>query len=128
MNHVEAARQWIGTPWHHQGRNEHGLDCIGLLVKCFPVVDRFNYDRNPRGGTLEAEVEVQFGNPVTDMQVGDVVLMAFPDVIRHVGILGERNGRFTLIHTWAGGPRKVVEMPLDNKWRNRIKRVHRWSK
>lgn len=127
MRPHEIAREWLGVPWQHQGRSRNGLDCIGLLPKCYPIADRFNYDRNPRDGELERAAVETFGNPKTDLQVDDVVLMAFPHVIRHAGIIGERNGRFTLIHTWAGGPRKVVEMPLDAKWRNRIKRIHRWS-
>ena len=128
MTPVEIARSWIGTPWHHQGRGPVALDCIGLLVKCFPVEDRFDYDRNPRAGTLESEVERQFGAPVSDMRAGDVVLLAFPRVIRHVGIVADYyRGGLSLIHTWNGGPRCVTEMPLDDQWRARIKRVHRWS-
>lgn len=125
MRPHEIARKWINVPWHHQGRNRHGLDCAGLIAKCFPIADRFDYDRNPRAGELERVAVETFGQPKSDLRVDDVVLLAFPDIIRHAGIIGERKGRLTLIHTWAGGPRKVVEMSLDNKWRNRIKRIHR---
>lgn len=129
MTPVEIARTWLGVPWHHQGRNRHGIDCAGLVVQCFPVADRFDYDRNPRAGELERVAEEAFGPPIpkSEMRAGDVVLMAFPTVVRHAGIIAERGGQLTLIHTWAGGPRKVVEMPLDDQWRARIKRVHRWS-
>ena len=27
---VEAARTWIGVPFHHQGRSRAGVDCVGL--------------------------------------------------------------------------------------------------
>lgn len=130
MNPVENARSRIGTPWRHQGRGRDGMDCIGLLVACFPVADRADYDRNPRGGKLEAAVRESFGPPIpkAEMRAGDVVLMAFPSVIRHVGIVADHwTGDLSVIHTWSGGPRKVCETRLDEQWLARIRLVHRWS-
>lgn len=129
MRPHEIARTWLGVPWHHQGRNRHGIDCAGLAVQCYPVADRFDYDRNPRHGELERVAQEMFGPaiPKSQMRADDVVLLAFPNVIRHVGIIGQQGDRLTLIHTWAGGPRRVVEMPLDDQWMSRIKRVHRWG-
>lgn len=128
MTPVDIARSYLGTPWRHQARGPSYLDCIGLLVACYPVQDRTDYDRNPRGGQLEKCVSDQFGAPVKDMRTGDVVLMAFPNVIRHVGILADYwLGGFSIIHTWAGGPRRVCETQMDDQWLRRIKRLHRWT-
>lgn len=129
MTPVEIARSRLGTPWRHQGRGRE-LDCIGLLVACFPVSDRTNYDRDPRNGQLEQCVREQFGTPIpkSEMRSGDVVLMAFPHVIRHVGILADHwLGGLSIIHTWAGGPRRVCETRMDDQWGNRIRLVHRWG-
>ena len=30
---VEAAREYIGVPWQHQGRTFFGIDCVGLLIQ-----------------------------------------------------------------------------------------------
>jgi cell wall-associated NlpC family hydrolase len=132
MTPVEIARSLIGTPWGHQGRGPLFRDCIGLIVACFEqygIRDRTNYDRNPRAGQLEADIREQFGTPIPreDMQPGDVVLMAFPRVIRHVGILADHKRGLSVIHTWAKGPRCVCETPLDEQWMRRIKLVHRWG-
>jgi cell wall-associated NlpC family hydrolase len=44
----EAARQWLGVPFVHQGRTEWALDCVGLLVMAargagIPIQDRTDY-------------------------------------------------------------------------------------
>lgn len=130
MTPVEIARSYIGTPWRHQARGSKSLDCIGLLTVCFPVEDRADYDRNPRAGQLEACVRQQFGEPIPkdQMRAGDVVLMAFPKVIRHVGLLADYwKGGLSILHTWAGGPHGVCETRINHKWHSRIVIVHRWT-
>lgn len=135
MTPVEIARAHVArrTPWRHQARGPDWLDCIGLVRDCFAqygLQDRRNYDRNPRGGQLESEFREQFGFPIPkgEMREEDVVLMAFPNVIRHVGIVANHwLGGLSLIHTWAGGPRCVCETPIDAQWLRRIKIVHRWE-
>lgn len=130
MTPVEIARSWIGTPWEHQGRGPRSIDCIGLMVKCFPVRDRTDYGRSPHDGKLEADVAEQFGPPIPmdQMRAGDLALLAFPRVIRHVGIIaGHWTGGLSIIHTWAGGPRCVCETRIDDDWLKRIKFVHRWG-
>lgn len=42
----------------------------------------------------------------------------------HVGIIGEHRGGLTLIHAHAPD-KQVVEMRLDDVWRNRIVEVYR---
>lgn len=29
---IDEARKLIGTPWRHQGRSKHGVDCVGLVL------------------------------------------------------------------------------------------------
>lgn len=28
---LERVRSYLGTPFHHQGRSRHGVDCVGLI-------------------------------------------------------------------------------------------------
>lgn len=133
MSPVEIAMQHVArrTPWMHQARGPQALDCIGLLVVCFAaygIQDRTDYDQKPRHGQLEKCVAEQFGPsiPKSEMRVGDVVCLAFPRVIKHVGILVESmHGGLSLVHTWNGGPRCVCETRVDDQWLKRIKFVHR---
>lgn len=127
MTSVEIARSYLGVRWAHQGRSRYRLDCIGLLVKAFPwVKDTKGYSRDPHDGLLERLVAEQFGPAVNSdtLQFGDVVLMAFPRVVRHVGIVGDHPLGLSLIHTDAMLGR-VTEHRLDDTWRKRIRFVHR---
>lgn len=128
------ARDWIGTPFRHQGRTRHGIDCVGLLYVCCESLPAFahylqhdipGYSREPHEGLLEAGLEAAFGRPVFDLQAGDVVACAFPRAVRHVAIVGDHiNGGLSLIHTWnAVG--EVVEHNIDKRWLRRIRRIYR---
>jgi cell wall-associated NlpC family hydrolase len=133
MTPVERARSLLGKPWEHQTRGPHSYDCAGMVEYAFAdygIRGRVNYDRNPSGGELEAVGVELFGPPIPkdQMRAGDVVLMAFPTVVRHVGIIANHPlwpGVLTVIHTWAGGPRCVTETAIDAAWLKRIKFVHR---
>lgn len=119
------ARQYVGVPWLHQGRDpRHGLDCVGLVVRYvtargYAVKDRKNYGRDP-DGSLVHELCRLFGQPTNDPRPGDVVVMAYAAKLpRHVGILSEFNGQPHLIHADSRQGR-VVEHPIDARWRKRI--------
>lgn len=131
---ADAARAYLGVPFRHQGRNPAvGIDCIGLLVLAcrdagMPVddFDRVNYARDPHDGLLEQHLQVAFGAPVSGLQPGDIVAMAYGRPVRHLGIVGQRDGALSLIHTSdAASVKRVVEHGIDAKWRRRIKRVYR---
>ena len=133
MEHVDIARSLLDVPWEHQGRDPSiGIDCVGLLVLSFKAkqqpADR-SYARHPQHGALEARLEYHFGPPVTDdIRVGDVVAMAGSvrsRTVRHVGIIASNeSGRLTLIHT-DSIVGKVVEHPLDDRWRSMVRAVYR---
>lgn len=135
MTPVEIARRHVArrTRWEHQARGPASLDCIGLLVEAYAaygIKDRTDYDRNPRDGKLERQIAEQFGPSVRkeDMRPGDVVCLAFPKVVRHVGIIGDYpGGHLSLIHT-SGSTQCVTEHRLDSRWLKRIKSVHRPEK
>jgi cell wall-associated NlpC family hydrolase len=131
MTPVDRARSQIGKRWEHQARGPHMWDCAGLVEYAFAAYGlkgRLDYDRNPRRGELERVTVDLLGPPIPkdQMRAGDVVLMAFPTVVRHAGILADYwAGGLSIIHTWAGGPRCVTETRMDDVWRKRIKFVHR---
>lgn len=130
MTPVEIARTYLGTKWVHQGRSRNGLDCIGLVEVAFSdysLPDWTDYDRNPSGGLLEKRAREALGPPVplASMRPNDIVLMAFPRVVRHVGIVGDHpDGGLTLIHTYRSINR-VCEHRIDDRWHGLIRYVHR---
>lgn len=127
LDHV--ARAWIGTPFRHQGRAAHGLDCVGLVVLACaavgrPVDDVTSYGRDPHAGLLEQHLGAALRRVAREPRPGDVVACAFPAVVRHVGIVGEHPlGGLSLIHTWSRVGR-VVEHVFDAQWRRRVRGVY----
>ena len=123
----EAARQYLGIPWAHQGRNpEIAIDCIGLgILACrdcgIDVPDEVEYGRDPINGLLESSLRSLFGDPASDIRPGDIVAVRYGGNIRHVGIVGEHSaipGELTIIHTDSRIGR-VVEHRIDEGWRGR---------
>jgi hypothetical protein len=130
---LAEARRYIAlkTPWRHRGRNERGLDCAGLavvLLKHFelPCVDIDGYSRFPQGQLFVDHLRNQFDLGRPPLNKGQIVVLR--DVTRpcHVGLLGERYGRLSLIHAsaehmccfeedwtplWATKLRMILEFP-----------------
>lgn len=106
-----AAREWLGVPYHHQGRNGFGLDCIGLLVMVGKAIGSFdvtfdftNYGREPNGELvkqLDVHLEPlpwQGGELVVP---GCVVALRWFEAPHHVGIVIDGPGYPLLIHSHA---------------------------
>ena len=123
---IEAeGRRWIGVPWRHQGRSEHGIDCAGLVVmvgRCLGLTDYDNtcYGRRPdslkfvehflRGGAVQKSVG--------DALPGDILIFRQNIYPCHCGLLTERAGVPMLLHAYAPR-RKVVEEFFDDTWASR---------
>lgn len=122
---IEAARKYEGVPWHHAARSRFGMDCVGLLVMVardlgIAHVDDTQYPIRPRRGRLHASLHASGLVPVPadDARPGDVLSFLCPrlSVPYHVGIMAEREGRETLIHSMRH-PGKVAEVSFDGEWR-----------
>ncbi len=119
---LTEARRWIGVPYLHQGRNEHGLDCVGLLLVVAWALGLSEYDvrgygRTPHAGFLQAECDrLMHRIRLDQVAAGDVYLMRFTRDPQHLGFATERG----LLHAWAGGVRRVTETAMPASWRARI--------
>lgn len=127
----ERARQYLGVPYRHQGRNPAiGIDCVGLLVLALEddpaaQLDSRSYSSDPHDGLLEAHLFAAFGSPVEgEPEPGDVVAMTWGGPVRHVAIVGDSEFGPTLIHT-ARNIGRVVEHRIDARWRRRIAAIYR---
>lgn len=132
---AERARSLIGVPFVHQGRDENGIDCVGLMAHAI----RYDFDKippyppDPVNSELENAMTAAFGPPMFlrptlgDLREGDLCAMQYRGPIRHVGIVLKHPaipGALTLIHTDAMVGR-VTEHILDAKWLRRIEKVWR---
>ncbi|MGB1539877.1 MAG: hypothetical protein ACPG80_02870 [Rickettsiales bacterium] len=143
---VAAARRWVGTHFHHQGRikahgkEPGGCDCLGLLVGVAEELallakdgkgilaqfDERDYGHIPNGAHLKVQLDALL-NPVAleAMQPGDILLMRFDASPQHLAIVSDyAYGGLGIIHALASA-RKVVEHGLDAHWRKRIVGVYR---
>jgi cell wall-associated NlpC family hydrolase len=118
---ITEAREWIDTPFHHQGRLKGiGVDCVGLIIgvaKNIGIYPKdFNvtgYPRSPDGTSLMALANVHM-TPISRMEMsfGDVVVVRFGKEPQHFGIIGDyRHGGFSIIHA-AGMTGRVIETRL----------------
>ena len=118
---VDAARTWIGTPFHHQARLKGtGVDCVGLVIGVAkelslvePSFDVIAYPRVPDGTSLMHLVNLHMTEINKDiMQPGDVIVVSFDKDPQHLGILGNyRHSGLSIIHA-AGRSERVIETRL----------------
>lgn len=130
---IAAARKYAGVPFHHQGRDRNGLDCIGLIVATLRDVgihlnDRTNYVRFPTNedNGLELALEENFLRAPTAFFPGTIASFRFEDRLypTHVAwiIGGDRMiHAHALARTDAGF---VVETGMGKLWKSRLWRCY----
>lgn len=129
---ISEARRWLGTPFHHQGRKRGlGCDCAGLVLGVGQALELLPrdllvpaYGRVPGGRRLRHFLERHGRRSGLDRaRPGDVVLVAWERVPRHLGILGETTQAVIHAHEPLGG---VVEQRLDSGFAGHIVAVYRF--
>ena len=125
---IKEARGWLGTKWRHgQCRKGVSADCVGFVVGVFRnlgyEVFYENYHQKPVGDELYYEFKKRLvEKPVSEKNIGDVVLFKVFKKTVHTGILSDYSkGTFWYIHSDdRPGVCKVVEVPLTPNWQRRI--------
>ena len=133
---IDLARDWIGTPYHHQASQKGaGCDCLGLLRGVFR--EYHNLDRDPEKMPLYSPDWAEAGHGREDMlaaagrhmqkidgppQPGDVVVFRFrpKSVAKHCAIMSY-NGK--MIHAHQG--KAVIEVAMVPWWQRKIAGVFR---
>jgi cell wall-associated NlpC family hydrolase len=122
---VAEARSWTGVRWLHQGRNRHGIDCIGLVVVVRKALgigdyDLAGYPRAPDGSFMSHFLNaggVRVG--ILKAQPADLLLFKDARTPCHVSIITERRGGLMyMIHALATR-HKVVEEPVVAEWQQK---------
>lgn len=135
---VAAARSLIGVRFRHRGRSSKiGVDCAGKVRVVYRICgvelpDFLLYGRIPNKEELVRHAEEALGPPVavapvrvSDLQVGDVVLMRFVVEPHHVAMIADYIfGGLSMIHA-DGHTGKVIEHRLAPDHVARITHVFR---
>jgi len=127
---VNAARNYLGTPFVHQGRMPGiALDCAGLVVQVakdmgVEHVDVTGYGRRPTGElrTVLAAQPQLVQVSIVDRCVGDILIMRFAKEPQHLAICAGA----TVIHSYEAAG-KCCEHDLTPEWVNRITHVWRFA-
>jgi len=124
MELYEAARTFLGTPFKHQGRYVHGVDCAGLVILSAKmigqeIIDIEGYHRMPDDKALKLAMDSQLTRVYREPIENDIVLMAIGKNAQHIGIITP-NG---IIHAYEGAG-KVVEHNFDARWSKRLRGVY----
>lgn len=131
---IAAARELLGVPYHHQGRNPvAGLDCVGLAVVVaqrlgIAVADVTGYPMTGNGDLLLRSLGAQYRRvPVEEAEPSDLIACRIRPGGRatHMGILTDRAEGLGLLHTYARAG-KVVEHGFVSPWTERTVAVYRW--
>lgn len=121
---VANAREWLGTPYHHNQCSKYGIDCVQFTKVVaesvgIPQVVHPNYYNIPRNDYL-LEIFNKHSNfkRVATILPGDILVFRIAGLPHHVGIATSKN---TFIHTdYRQG---VVEINLGN-WVDRCVAVY----
>jgi cell wall-associated NlpC family hydrolase len=129
---VNIARKYVGTPFVHQGRSPHGVDCLGLLIMVanelnlhgrdgLPLVahDNLNYSRNPDTENLLNKLCACLTPKITP-EIGDIGLFKIDGNAQHLAIISDyNNDNLGLIHAYQN-VNAVVEHNFSQNWKNRL--------
>lgn len=130
---VLIARDWIGTPYRHQGAMKGaGTDCLGLIRGIWrelygaepEAVPAYTADwSEPDGVERLWQAALRHLLPVPPaaaLAPGQVLLFRMRDdaVAKHLGVVAEAAPLATFIHAYSG--HSVVESPLSAPWQRRV--------
>lgn len=146
LEYIKQCRTYRGVRFQHQGRNRHGIDCVGLVIQAAYDIGIATgaekvsgYGRIPNGKHFDywcskftKELPYNRLQPLAP-QVAPGDLISFwidlEGIPRHIAVFTgvDCHRRPTMIHSFAKESRGVVEMPIDpSYWTRRISKIYRF--
>lgn len=129
---VAVARGWVGTPFHWgQSAKGIGCDCKGLIRGIARDLGR------PEAETVAGATEdyrkvqprrlmagmAELFDPVTEARPGDLLLIQLGGKPMHLSVYC---GEGRMVHTYAKGPGRVIEVPMGKAWWHAVNSIWRW--
>lgn len=131
---IDDVKSFVGTPYHHQGRDRNGLDCVGVIIAALrrqgidPPAPA-DYGKNSPGDSLLRHIDrcgLFYKIPADQRLPGDMLVFAIGRDPQHLGLLIERPeaGPEIMVHS-ADVIMKVQAATLGEAWIKRIAAVYR---
>jgi cell wall-associated NlpC family hydrolase len=126
---AERARHYLGVPYHHCGRSEHGLDCAGLVVRVCHDLGLMTWDEVDYSQQVNAaymrECLARWCEPVTAEPLpGDLLWFDVEGNPQHLAVFYGGPDELMIHATNTKG--RVVEHALRGPWRKTLAGVWRW--
>ncbi|WP_147125200.1 NlpC/P60 family protein [Shimia ponticola] len=127
---AEAAREWIGTPYHHQASSRGaGTDCLGLVLGVWrdlageiPAdVPAYTMDwAEPQQDEALWRAAREHLRELDGPEPGAIVLFRMRDgmVAKHLGVISSLDPNLHFIHAYMR--HGVIESPLSTPWQRRV--------
>jgi hypothetical protein len=116
---IGYALSWLGVPYRLGGFSSSGVDCSGFL-------NRTIAESYPFLGTIPRRSDefAGFGEPVEEVEPGDILLFSREGAIYHVGLALSAT---TFIHSASEGERTgvIISSIWDGTWRSRYSGARR---
>jgi probable lipoprotein NlpC len=106
---ITTARTFIGTPYKYGGTTRSGMDCSGLLINSFRVIEI----SLPRSSEAQSKIGVEV--EMSELQPGDLIFFATgrkKREITHVGLVTERKSKNDIRFIHSSSSLGVVETNL----------------
>ena len=119
---ISTARTFIGTPYKYGGTTRSGMDCSGLLINSFRVVEVIL----PRSSAAQSKVGTEI--KMKELKPGDLVFFATgnkKNTITHVGLITDVKSRDNVKFIHASSSLGVVETNLFAEYYQKRFRVAR---
>lgn len=107
---ISTARTFIGTPYKYGGTTRSGMDCSGLLINSFRVVEV----SLPRSSEAQSKVGKEIKH-MHDLEPGDLVFFATGrkrKEVTHVGLVTDVRGKDDIKFIHSSSSLGVVETNL----------------
>ncbi len=106
---INRARSYIGTPYKYGGSTVLGMDCSGLLMRSFEVIDVYI----PRTSTEQSKL----GSKVTidELKPGDLVFfktLKKQGKVTHAGLVTDSRKRDQILFIHSSSSKGVIEANL----------------
>lgn len=136
---IACARQSVGVRFTHQGRSEHGVDCLGFLIliaqklhltfdgKEAAALDMPHYGARPDVAFLKQKLDTYLVPiPIPELRAGDIVLLKIEGSPQHLALLSDYPmiGELGMIHAYAPA-RTIVEHRYDAHWQRNTYAAYR---